>query len=156
MKDLKSVFNFQIRICSDTENMTNVYTYWPFSYCIDYRRSERVGPFIRICRPDRTENESCPGRNCQQIQMCGDESLKEISEKSLFDKLTCEWIWGKYSFYKSLLALYNSRRIIILLTSMQCFHRGYVAEFCTLAPCSRSSNKNGDDFDFFFYDSCHI
>ena len=25
MKDLKSVFDFQIRICSDTENMTNVY-----------------------------------------------------------------------------------------------------------------------------------
>ena len=95
------------------------------------------------------------GRNCQQMQMCGDESLKEISEKSLSDKLTCEWICGKYSFYKSLLALYNSRRIIILLTSMQFFHRGYVAEFCTLAQCSRSSNKNGDDFDV-FYDSCHI
>ena len=27
MKDLKSVFDFQIRICSDTENMTKVYTY---------------------------------------------------------------------------------------------------------------------------------
>ena len=54
-----------------------------------------------------------------------------------------------------LLALYNSRRIIILLTSMQFFHRGYVAEFCTLAQCSRSSNKNGDDVDV-FYDSCHI
>ena len=24
----------------------------PFSYCIDYRRSERVGPFTRICRPE--------------------------------------------------------------------------------------------------------
>ena len=27
MKDLKCVFDFQIRICFDTENMTNVYTY---------------------------------------------------------------------------------------------------------------------------------
>ena len=27
----------------------------PFSYCIDYRRSERVGPFTRICRGDRTQ-----------------------------------------------------------------------------------------------------
>ena len=27
--------------------------YLPFLYCIDYRRSERVGPFTRICRPDR-------------------------------------------------------------------------------------------------------
>ena len=25
MKDLKCVFDFQIRICFDTENMTNVY-----------------------------------------------------------------------------------------------------------------------------------
>ena len=75
--------------------------------------------------------------------------------KVAFWKLTCEWICGKYSFYKSLIALYNLRRMIILLTSMQCFHRGYVAEFCTLAQCSRSSNKNGDDFDV-FYDSCHI
>ena len=83
--------------------------------------------------------------------MFGDESPKEISEKSLSDKLTCEWICGKYSFCKSLHALYNSRRIIILLTSMQCLHRGYVAEFCTLAQCSRSANKNGDDFDVFLW-----
>ena len=27
MKDLKCVFDFQIRICFDTESMTNVYTY---------------------------------------------------------------------------------------------------------------------------------
>ena len=27
MKDLKCVFDFQIRICFGTENMTNVYTY---------------------------------------------------------------------------------------------------------------------------------
>ena len=27
MKDLKCVFDFEIRICFDTENMTNVYTY---------------------------------------------------------------------------------------------------------------------------------
>ena len=26
MKDIKCVFDFQIRICFDTENMTNVYT----------------------------------------------------------------------------------------------------------------------------------
>ena len=62
----------------------------PFSYCIDYQRSERVGPFTRICRPDGTKSKACPGQNCQQMQMCGDESLTEISEKSLSDKLTCE------------------------------------------------------------------
>ena len=27
MKDLKCVFDFQIRICFDTKNMTDVYTY---------------------------------------------------------------------------------------------------------------------------------
>ena len=27
MKDLKCVFDFQIQICFDTENMTNVHTY---------------------------------------------------------------------------------------------------------------------------------
>ena len=32
---------------------------------------------------------------------------------------------------------------------MQFFHRGYVAEFCTVPQCSRSSYKNGDDFDVF-------
>ena len=26
--------------------------YRPFSYCIDYLRSERVGPFTKICQPD--------------------------------------------------------------------------------------------------------
>ena len=30
----------------------------PFSYCIDYSRSERVGPFTRIYRADRTENSN--------------------------------------------------------------------------------------------------
>ena len=32
--------------------MLRLSVYRPFSYCIDYRRSERVGPFTRICRPD--------------------------------------------------------------------------------------------------------
>ena len=111
-----------------------------------YRRSERVGPFIRICRPDRNENEA---RNCQQMQMCG----TRVWKKFLYSHFLINWHVNEYAvnipFYKSLLALYNSWRIIILLTSMQFFHRGYVAEFCTVPQCSRSSNKNGDDFDIF-------
>ena len=33
-----------------------MFFYRPFSYCIDYRRSERVGPFTRIFRADRNRN----------------------------------------------------------------------------------------------------
>ena len=35
-----------------TKCLSHVECNRPFSYCIDYLRSERVGPFTRICRPE--------------------------------------------------------------------------------------------------------
>ena len=68
----------------------------PLIACIDhshialiYRRSERVGPFTRICRPDWTGNESCPGRNCQQMQMYGTRVKENFRKYSLSERVSC-------------------------------------------------------------------
>ena len=54
-----------------------------------YRRSERVGPFTRICRPDRTENEACHGQKCQQMQICGTRVKENFRKYNLSERVSC-------------------------------------------------------------------
>ena len=74
---LKTKINFTVE-CIDHSHIVLI-----------YRRSERVGPFTRICRPDRTGNESCPGRNCQQMQMYGTRVKENFRKYSLSERVSC-------------------------------------------------------------------
>ena len=48
------VLGSPLYICAST-SFPMIMSYRPFSYCIDYRRSERVGPLYRSCRADQTD-----------------------------------------------------------------------------------------------------
>ena len=48
-----------------------------------------LGHLPRICRPDRTGNESGPGRNCQQMQMYGTRVKENFRKYSLSERVNC-------------------------------------------------------------------
>ena len=85
-----SVFTLILKIYNFPEQALKLLNRIDHSHIVlIYRRSERVGPFTRICRPDRNGNESCPGRNCQQMQMYGTRVKENFRKYSLSERVSC-------------------------------------------------------------------